>query len=480
MKQSPVLFIASLGILAMATFAAPRMARAADTATLPNWDAINKEALEYFRTYLRFDTTNPPDNTSQAIAYLKGILDKEGIENATFESKPGAVSLVAHLPGPPDKKPFLLLSHVDVVPAVAADWSHPPFGADLADGYVWARGAIDNKAHGIMALMTLLALRRSHVALRRGVEMMVNPDEEAGGENGAEWMAANHWDAFDPAFAVNEGGVAIPDPFGPDSQVFEVSVAEKRVMWLRLTAHGRSGHGSIPTPDNPSLILINALARLLVNQPRVRVTSIMGEALPAFAPRESFPTSFELAHLGWPFVLEVALRGPLNPGFLQALLRDTISPTMLSGSLKVNVIPSTAQAGLDCRLLPGTDPDAFLQRMKDLLADNRITIDFIQKPDVGPISPTSGEAWDAIHQVVAQDFPGAFTVPWMTTGGTDSRYLREKGVPSYGFVPVILNVRELERVHGVDERLSVDNLNRGIKATYDLTTTLCAAQPQIR
>ena len=116
------------------------------------------------------------------------------------------MSLVARLRGPADQKPFLLLSHVDVVPAVATDWSHPPFAADLTDGYVWGRGAIDNKAHGIMALMTMLALHRDKTPLRRGVVMMVNPDEEAGGANGAEWMAANHWDAFDPAFAVNEGG----------------------------------------------------------------------------------------------------------------------------------------------------------------------------------------------------------------------------------------------------------------------------------
>jgi acetylornithine deacetylase/succinyl-diaminopimelate desuccinylase-like protein len=443
----------------------------------PDWTAINKEALGYFQTYLRFDTTNPPDTTTEAIAFLKDVLDKEGIETATFESKPGAMSLVAHLRGPADKKPFLLLSHVDVVPAVAADWSHPPFSGDLADGYVWARGAIDNKAHGIMALMTMLAFKRNHIPLRRGIVMMVNPDEEAGGANGAEWMAANHWDAFDPAFAVNEGGVAVPDPFGGRDNVFEISVAEKRVMWLRLTAHGRSGHGSVPTSENPTLILINALARLLVAQPDIRLTSIMADALPTFAPHEAFPATFELAHLSWPFMLGAALRGPLKPDYLQALLRDTISPTMLSGSLKVNVIPSTAQAGLDCRLLPGTDEQAFLNRMRGLLADDRITIEYIQKPDAGPISPTGGEAWDAIQQVIAKDFPNTFAVPWMSTGGTDSRFLREKGVPSYGFVPIVLDVGERQRVHGVDERLSVENLNRGIKATYDLTTILCAATP---
>ena len=468
-KFSLLLFL--LAVLASMLSSLPS-ARAADPA--PDWKAINREALPYFQTYIRFDTTNPPDNTAQAIAFIRSILDKEGIQTATFESKPGAVSLVARLPGPADKKPFLLLSHADVVPAVAADWSHPPFSGELVDGYVWGRGAIDNKAHGIMALMTMLTLHRNHVPLRRGVVMMINPDEEADGANGAEWMSANHWDAFAPAFAVNEGGVATPDPFGGHQDAFQVTVAEKRVMWLHLTAHGRSGHGSVPTPDNPTLILINALVRLLANQPEVRLTAIMSEALPVYAAHESFPTSFELGHLDWPFVLGYAMEDPLKPDFLQALMRDTISPTMLSGSLKVNVIPSTAEADLDCRLLPGTNVDAFLNRMKGLLADKRITIDFIQKPDSGPISPTSGEAWDAIKKVVSQDFPSTFVVPWMSTGGTDSRLMRDRGVPAYGFVPIVLNVGELRRVHGVDERLSVENLDRGIKATYDLTTMLCA------
>ena len=153
-----------------------------------DWNKIDSEALGYFRTYLRFDTTNPPSNTKAAIAYLKSILDKEGIATETFESKPGMVSLVARIPGPAGVKPLLLMSHADVVPTVAANWTHHPFDADETDGYVWARGAIDNKAHGIMALMTMLALKRNGVALKRGVELMVNPDEEAGGENGAGWI----------------------------------------------------------------------------------------------------------------------------------------------------------------------------------------------------------------------------------------------------------------------------------------------------
>src|SRR5208337_491987 len=191
---------------------APRGAEAApasskSAAPEPDWNKLDAEAIEYFRTYLRFDTSNPPDDTAAAIAFLQDILRRYGIASETFAPKPGALSLVARLPGPPGVKPLLLMSHADVVPALAADWSHPPFAADLAEGYVWGRGAIDNKAHGIMALMTMLALRRQGVALKRGVEMMVNADEEAGGADGARFIAAMHFDAIDPAYACNEGGV---------------------------------------------------------------------------------------------------------------------------------------------------------------------------------------------------------------------------------------------------------------------------------
>ena len=441
-----------------------------------DWDKINSEALDYFRAYLKFDTTNPPSNTTAAMDYLKGILDKEGIATETFESKPGMVSLVARMPGPAGVKPLLLMSHADVVPAVAANWTHPPFGAELDDGYVWARGTIDNKAHGIMALMTMLVLKRNNVPLRRGIEMMVNPDEEAGGANGAEWMVKTHWDAIDPAFAFNEGGGAAPDWLGLKGVSVPVAVSEKRVMWLHLSVRGKGGHGSVPKPDNPNLILVNALHRLLENQPPIRITPIITEAMDAVAPFEPFPTSFELSHLELPEMSRLAMAGVLSPYNIQALLRDTISLTMMNAGVKVNVVPTIAEAGLDCRLLPGTDAEAFLKRIRELLGDERFTIDFIQHPDEAPPSPTSGEAWEAIKRAVAKNFKEAMVVPWMTTGGTDSRFLRARGVPAYGFVPTVLAAGEMARVHGDDERLSVDNLNRGIKVIYDLTIDLCAAK----
>jgi acetylornithine deacetylase/succinyl-diaminopimelate desuccinylase-like protein len=459
----------ALGLSIMLGCIAPARAYSA-----PDWNKLSADALDYFRTYLKFDTTNPPSNTSVSIAWMKSILDKAGIATETFESKPGIVSLIARLPGPAGVKPMLLMSHADVVPAIASNWTHPPFSADLDGGFVWARGAIDNKAHGIMALVTILELKRRNLPLRRGVEMMVNPDEEAGGANGAEWMVKNHWDAIDPAFAFNEGGAGQSGWLGTHGLSFLVSVTEKRVMWLRLTVKGHAGHGSIPRPDNPNLTMIKALARLLENQPDYRITPVISDAMAAASASQSFPESFELAHLTWPAMVNMASRGVLAPYNLQALMRDTISLTMLNAGYKVNVVPSTSEAALDCRLLPGTDADAFMRYLKSLLGDS-VAIEYIQKPDEAPPSPSSGEAWDAMSKVVARDFKDAALVPWMTAGGTDSRFIRAKGVPAYGFVPIVLDSGEFARVHGDNERLSVKNLDAGLRATYDLTVALCAS-----
>jgi acetylornithine deacetylase/succinyl-diaminopimelate desuccinylase-like protein len=469
--------IAAAACILMVSTTAASAAENSTPAAQPDWDAINAAAGEYFRGYLRFDTSNPPGDDRDAIEYLTRILDMDGIPYQTFTAAPGKVNLVARLAGPPGVKPLLLMSHADVVPVTASDWSHQPFGADFDGGYVWGRGAIDNKAHGIMALMTLDTLKAGNVPLRRGVEMMVNADEEIGGDLGAKWMVEKHWDAIDPAFAFNEGGVGTPNWLGSTGITFRVAVAEKGALWLRLTAHGHSGHGSEPNPDNPNLILINALHRVLGAPQPIRLVPVLGEAFGDVSARMPFPASFELAHLDLPFMLSIASAGPLADYSAQALLRDTISPTMLTAGVKVNVIPAKAEATLDCRLLPGTDVEAFMNQLTALIDDPRITIDFMQKPVDAEISPASGEAWDAINEVVRDDFPGALVVPAMMAGGTDSRFFRQKHVPAYGFVPIILDLGEQRRIHGVDERLSAQNLYRGIKATYDLAYKLCAKQP---
>ena len=441
----------------------------------PDWRALDAEALQYFRRYVQFNTTNPPSNTAAAIAYLKSLLDHEGIEAETFESKPGMVTLVARIPGDVSLRPLLFMSHADVVPADADEWSHPPFSADVADGYVWGRGTIDNKAHGIMALMTMIALKRQGVRLHRGVELMVNPDEEAGGEWGAQWMVEHHFESIDPAFAVNEGGGGGVDPFGARTASFGIAVTEKMPLWLHLTARGTSGHASVPNPDNPNQILIAGLSRVMAmaSARPARLEPLVASDLFESGSREPFPISFELTHLNWPFMLDIASRGPLAAPSMQAAFRDTVSITIISAGNKVNVIPSSAEADLDCRLLPDTDPSDFIREIRAAVGP-RVEVEARLSPIAAKPSPASGELWNAIGKVIDADFEGLDYAPSMTTAVTDSRFLRARGVPTYGFIPIVMKGRDGAGIHGVDERLSLENFNRGLRATYDLTMEVCA------
>jgi acetylornithine deacetylase/succinyl-diaminopimelate desuccinylase-like protein len=188
---------------------------------------------------------------------------------------------------------------------------------------------------------------------------------------------------------------------------------------------------------------------------------------------EPFPASFELAHLNWPFMLEIAFRGPLNSPNMRAALHDTMSITILAAGNKVNVIPSTAEADVDCRLLPNSNVAAFMRRVRKA-AGTRINVEARLRPIEAKASPASGPLWEAIATTIATDFPNLGFGPSMTTAVTDSRFLRARGVPTYGFIPMVLTGKDVKGIHGVDERLSIENFNRGLRATYDMTKELCA------
>jgi acetylornithine deacetylase/succinyl-diaminopimelate desuccinylase-like protein len=471
---SAVLVLLSFAILSSTAFPASMSPASAAAPRDPNWRALDNEALGYFRRYVQFDTTNPPSNTAAAIAYLKQLLEREGIECETFESKPGMVTLVARIPGDMTERPLLLMSHADVVPATASEWTHPPFSADVADGDVWGRGTIDNKAHGIMALMTMIALKRAGVRLHRGIEMMVNPDEEAGGEWGAHWMVTHHFESIDPEFAINEGGTGSEDPFRPDVAGFPIAVSEKLPLWLHLTAKGVAGHASIPNPDNPNQILIEGLSRLMAMAAArpPHLDPLVARNLLDTAPYEPFPISYELSHLDAPGMLDIASRGVLSSPGLQASLRDTVTVTIITAGNKVNVIPSHAEADVDCRLLPETDPKEFIRQVEAAIGP-RITLEARLSPIKTEASPASGELWDAITKVIRADFKGMGYAPTMMTAVTDSRFLRAKGIPVYGFLPIVLKGADADGIHGIDERLSIENFDRGLRATYDLATEVC-------
>src|SRR3954447_20933812 len=224
------------------------------------------ELVRLLRAYVQIDTSNPPGDTRKAADFLAGVLEREGIPVTRYESEPGKAIIYARLKAtvsPPAGKAIVLLHHMDVVPADKSQWKVDPFGATIQGNELWGRGAMDMKGAGIAHLLAFVRLKRENVPLSRDVILLAEPDEEVGGALGARWMIANHYAELDPEYVIDEGGFGSRDLFAPGKLVYGISVAEKKIVWLKLRAEGVAGHGSQPHDQNPNDRLVKALARLL-------------------------------------------------------------------------------------------------------------------------------------------------------------------------------------------------------------------------
>jgi acetylornithine deacetylase/succinyl-diaminopimelate desuccinylase-like protein len=411
-----------------------------------DWNALEQEALKTLQSYLRIDTSIPPGTVTEAADFLQGILDREGIPVVRYEPGPGRSVILARLKGTGPAKPLMLLHHMDVVPADRARWTRDPFGGEIVDGRIWGRGAFDMKGPGVVQLYAFIALKRRNVPLERDVILMAVPDEEIGGGLGAAWMRANHLKDFEPEYILDEGGFGSRDLFASGKLVFGISVAEKKILWLKLTAEGVAGHGSQPHDRNPNDRLVAALARLLSQPP----------------PSSSFS------------VLETLKSrvGTLAPNkFNNAIQRSTISVTNLRSGVgeppKINVIPSIAEATLDCRVLPGTSKAAWLKEIARRLGDPEVKVEVAYEgPD--PVVTTQDSAfYRALGSAVLKRHPGAVVTPMIVPYGTDSNGFRPLGVKSYGFTPVIVSAETVASMHGDAEYIPIDVLGPAIQILFD-------------
>lgn len=417
-------------------------------AQTPDWKAVETEALETLQRYVRINTSNPPGDVTRAADFLSAILTREGIEVKRYESAPGRSILLARLKGTgTGGKPILLLSHMDVVPTDPARWTRDPFGAEIADGKMWGRGTIDMKGIGTSYLYAFLMLHRQKVPLTRDVLVMFVPDEEVGGELGAAWMRKNHYAELDPEYVIDEGGFGSRDMFTPDKLVFGISVAEKKIMWLRLRAEGVAGHGSQPHDQNPNERLMRALSRLF------------GSPIDA-AP---FPVVETMkARVGGPLVANK---------FNNAIQRSTISLTSLRSGVgdppRANVIPSVAEATLDCRVLPGTSGAAWLKLLEGRLADPSIKIEVIYEGEDPIVSPQDTPLYRALEAAIKRQHPQAIVTPMTVPFGTDSNGFRPRGVKSYGLFPGIIPAASILSMHGDAEFLPLDAMGPAIRILFE-------------
>ncbi|MDG4787229.1 M20/M25/M40 family metallo-hydrolase [Micromonospora sp. WMMD1102] len=419
------------------------------------------EVVELCRDLLRIDSSNTGDPETtvgerRAAEYVAEKLAEVGVESQLRESAPGRTSLVARIPGTdPGRGALLVHGHLDVVPADASEWSVHPFSGEVADGYLWGRGAIDMKDFDAMVLAVLRDWQRTGVRPPRDLVLAFTADEEAGGEYGAHFLVERHPELLEGCTeAIGEVG-GFSYTVSPDLRLYLIETAEKGLEWLRLHARGRPGHGSMVHDDNAVTALAEAVARV----GRHRFPIVVTPTVRAFLEQVSEALGIELD----PDDPELAIAklGPIA-NLIGATVRNTANPTRLAAGYKDNVIPSRASATIDCRSLPGQS-ELLMEQLREVIGPD-IEIEHVQRQ---PALETSfdGDLVDAMAAALRAEDPGARPVPYMLSGGTDAKAFAKLGIRCFGFAPLRLpaDLNFSALFHGIDERVPVDGLQFGVR-----------------
>ena len=437
----------------------------------PDWDAVRDETVRHLRRLIQLNTVNPPGNEITVARYLDSTLRSAGIETHLFEPAPGRAAFVARLKGNGAKQPVLLMAHMDVVGVEPDQWTVDPFGGVEKDGYVYGRGAIDDKGMLAANLVTMLLLKRNVIdaggSLQRDVVLVANSDEEAGGDWGMGWLIANKPELIRAEFALNEGGrtrVVNGRPL-----YVAVQNTEKVAHNVRVIARGPGGHASVPLSGNAISRLARAMAKIAAHEEPVRInptTRVFFSELSAVWPNAAERRAMaDVASRDERRVARGARVLSAIPIY-NAVLRNGISPTLIDGGIRTNVIPTEATANLNIRTLPGQSIDSVVARLRRAVADKQVSFEVDRDTIDAPASSFRSPMFSAIADAVRTVDSTIAVVPYMSTGATDSARLRAWGVQTYGLLPFPLAQDDEERMHGNDERVPVASLLFGTKVVY--------------
>ncbi|HKV60379.1 MAG TPA: M20/M25/M40 family metallo-hydrolase [Candidatus Acidoferrum sp.] len=436
-------------------------------APLPAGDtsAIAKEAQGWLADLIKINTSNPPGNEQIAALYIAGILAKDGIKAEILDMMPGRSAVIARLRSSAvadPSKALLLVAHLDTVPVDKSRWSVDPFGAVVKDGYLYGRGAIDDKGMLAANLAVFISLKRSMAHLNRDVIFLATDDEETSGDASIRVLIAKHWEKIAAGFAINEGGNVFVK--NGKVQYAGVQADEKVAINIAVVARGTSGHASQPTKDNPVVHLAGAVAKIGNYSAPVHFTSIVRRYFEGLAPLEDDEIGKWMRSMETPDRGEHAQRVISDASPLwNAMLRDTVAPTVLTAGVANNVIPAEARSNINVRLLPGDTIDRVLNDLNKLVSDPLVKLEV--QPNAGLTAPSSSlesDFYSLISKVVTQEFDGAPALPFQSTWLTDSAQLRLHQVQAYGLVPFPLAQEDLKRMHGDDERIPLASFAKGV------------------
>jgi acetylornithine deacetylase/succinyl-diaminopimelate desuccinylase-like protein len=441
-----------------------------------DWAPEEDEALELFRSLLRLETVNPPGNELPAARMLETYLKRSGFEPVVLESAPGRGNVVTRLKGDGSKPPILLTAHLDVVAVEPDKWTHPPFGAEIHDGYVWARGAVDMKHMAAMSAVVLKLLKREGLKLKRDVIFAGVADEESGSRYGAEWLVDTHPELVRAEYALGEiGGWSMH--IGKVTY-YPIQIAQKGTVWGRLRAHGHAGHGSIPRPDNAVVRLAKMVAAIGAKRLPQHTSGPVREMVEALAKEQGFPLSLALRGLLNPTLAPRLLKVFPNPSIARsfaALLGNTVTPTVLRAGSKVNVIPGSAEAEFDGRIAPGQTKDDLLRELRAVAGPDADIEVFDTTPPVETSSDT--DLFRALGAAIRRNDPHGVPIPYVIPGFTDARAFAKLGTKYYGFAPMQFDpahkVAFADLYHGHDERAPVEGFKWGLRTLYDAVKTFC-------
>jgi acetylornithine deacetylase/succinyl-diaminopimelate desuccinylase-like protein len=448
----------------------------------PDWTSVESETLRHFQALVQMDTTdppmNPPGGEKPAAEYVKQVLDREGIPAQIFFLEPNRPNVVARLKGSGKKRPLLIMGHTDTVNVDPKKWTHPPFSAHREGGYVFGRGTVDDKDNLTAALMTMLLLKRSNMALDRDVIFLAEAGEEGATRMGIQLMTDKYFPEVDAEFCLAEGGNVTREH--GKVKFASVQTLEKIPRAIELVARGPAGHGSVPLKTNAVVHLANAVGKVAAWKPPIRLNETTAAYFKRLAQIVSPDEAERYRNVLSP---DPNVSGAADDYFLEheprhaSMLRTSVSPNIIQAGYRSNVIPSEARATLDVRMAPGEDPDKFLEMVRQVIDDPAVEVRFPGRAGrPAGESRLNTEAFKVLEANITKHYK-AVTLPTMSTGATDMAYLRAKGVQCYGIGPA-LDIEDGPKgfgAHSDQERILEAELHRFVRFHYDVVAEMARA-----